>query len=134
VRAQRDRQSGFIREILWLALIVAVVAVVLLDGMALLNARKSAEESAREAAREARVAYSQTQDVESAAEAARAYLAKGGKELVAFDVKTDLDGSPVFVVSTEGHADTYVVHYLRYVGLDGWLEKVTNPGATETST
>jgi heme exporter protein D len=134
VGKQRDHQAGFIREILWLALIVAVVAVVLLDGMALLNARKSAEESAREAAREARVAYSQTQDVDSAAGAASAYLAKAGKKLVAFDVKTDLDGSPVFVVSTEGHADTYVVRYLRYVGLEGWLEKVSNPGATETST
>ena len=29
------RQDGFIREILWVALIIAIIAVVILDGMAI---------------------------------------------------------------------------------------------------
>ena len=57
--APLTRQDGFIREVVWLAVIVAVVAVVLLDAMALFNAHQSSHDNASSAAREAQTEYAQ---------------------------------------------------------------------------
>lgn len=126
-------QDGFIREVLWLALVVVIVAVIVLDAMSLVNARRSVEDSAATAAREARNYYYQTQDVASAEDAAKSYLQKNSKDFVAFETSRSLDGSLVFNVSASGHAETYVFKYLGYVGLRDWVDKGVHPSTTQSS-
>lgn len=128
------RQDGFIRQVFWLGLIVAVAAIVFLDGMALFNARQSVHRSAAKAAIEARDIYTETQDVARAELAAQAYLAKNNKELTAFRMSHSLDGTPVFNVSAKGHAETYAFKYLRKLGLKDWVNRMMNPTTTEAST
>ena len=127
------RQDGFVREILQLALVVAVAALVVLDAMALFSAYRSVEDSAASAALEARNAYYETQSVASAQVVAKASLAKNGKKFIDLDTSRSMDGTLVFHVSAQGHAETYAFKYLGYVGLSGWVERMTNPTSTESS-
>jgi len=128
-----QRQDGFAREVLQLALIVAVVAFVFLDALALFNAHRTVEDSAAAAALEARNVYYETQDVAGAKRAAQASLKQNGKEFVGLDTSRSLDGTLVFSVSAKGHADTYAFKYLGYVGLKDWVERVTDPTSTQSS-
>ena len=127
------RQDGFVREILQLALIVAVAALVVLDAMALFGAYRSVEDSAASAALEARNAYYETQSVASAQVVAKASLAKNDKKFIGLETSRSLDGTLVFHVSAQGHSETFAFKYLRYVGLKGWVERMTNPTSTDSS-
>ena len=124
------RQDGLLREALWIGFVVAIAAVVLLDGMALFGAHQSVGDSAATAAREARNTYYQTQDVARAELAAKGYLEKDGKVLTEFSTSRGLDGALLFNVSATGHAETYAFKYLSYVGLDDWVDRTTNPTTT----
>jgi hypothetical protein len=128
------RQDGFIRGVVWLGLVVAVVALVVLDGMALFGVRRSAEESASAAAGEARNVYFQTQDMTSAQIAAQEYLTRSRMTLASFETEQSLDGSLVFKVTAKAHTDTYAFKFLGYVGLKGWVNRATDPVVTESAT
>ena len=131
--ARLRRQDGFIREILWLVLVLAILAIVVLDGLAIFTANQSVGDDSRRAAVEARTEYAQTVDVGAAKLAAHQYLIKANKKLVAFASSTSTDGTTVFTVTAGAHADTYAFKFLRYVGLKKWVNEVTNPTATGTS-
>jgi heme exporter protein D len=126
-----SRQDGFIREILWVALAIAIVAVVLLDAMSIFNAHQTAREKATNAARNARTDYAQTLSLPSAKIAARQYLARSGLELVSFSAARDADDTRVFTVEAKAEADTYVFKFLGAIpGLDEWVDDMTHPTAT----
>jgi hypothetical protein len=127
------RQDGFIREILWLVLGLAVLAIVVLDGLAVFAAHQSVKEDAKRAASEAQNEYVQTLDLTAAKLAAQQYLIKANKTLVAFSAATGLDGSMVITVKATAHADTYAFKLLRYVGLKKWANQMTNPTGTATA-
>ena len=131
--ARLRRQDGFIREILWLGLAIAVVAVVLLDAMALFNAHQSTHDNASAAATAARDDYSQTTDVAQAKAAAQESLARNGDKLIAFSTGRDVNTDLVFTVEAQGHAHTYVFHFLRYVGLKKLVNTLSDPTAAEGS-
>ena len=131
--ARLRRQDGFIREILWLALGLTILAVVVLDGLAIFSAHQSVKEDAKRAAREAETEYVQTQDLAAAKFAAQQYLIKANKTLVAFSTATGIDGAAVFTVKAKAHADTRVFKLLGYVGLKKWANQMTNPTGTGAS-
>ncbi|MCX6364450.1 MAG: hypothetical protein NTW58_09850 [Actinobacteria bacterium] len=131
--ARLRRQDGFIREILWLAVGLAIFAVVVLDGLAIFTASQSVEGDAATAAAEAHTEYVQTTDLAAAKLAAQQYLIKSNKKLVAFSSATGLDGTTVITVKAKAHADTHVFQFLRYVGLKKWVNQTTNPTGTGTS-
>jgi len=131
--ARLRRQDGFIREIIWLAVILAVLAVVVLDGLAIFSAQQSVKGDAERAAEEAHTAYVQTPDLAAAKLAAEQYLIKSHKKLVAFSSTTGLDGGIVMTVKAKAHADTYAFKFLRYVGLTKWVNEMTNPTGTGTA-
>lgn len=127
------RQDGFIREILWVALAIAIVAFVLLDAMALFTTHQSVGDNAATAARDARTEYAQTLSLPAAKIAAQQYLAKSGTELVAFSTERSPEGALVFKVKAKAEADTYVFKYLGMIpGLKKWVERTTHPVATGT--
>ncbi len=128
------RQEGFIREILWVALAIAIVAVVLLDGMSIFTAHRSVGDDSTAAAREARTEYAQTLNLPAARLASEQYLLKSNLELVKFSTSQGDGGTLVFSVKARASAHTYVFKYLRLIpGLEKWVQRTTHPTATGTS-
>jgi Flp pilus assembly protein CpaB len=131
--ARLRRQDGLIREAIWLFVIIAIFAVVLLDGLALFHANQSVRDSATAAANEARNAYSQTPTLAAAQLAAQDYLNRAGITFVALRAERATDGSITFNVTAKTHIDTYAFKYLRYVGLKKWVQQTSNPSVTRSS-
>lgn len=131
--SQRSRlrgQDGFIREVIWIAVILAVIAVVILDGMAIFGAYQSADD-ASSAADEARTEYAQSLNVEAAKQAAEEYLAKSDIELVDFKAARTESGTVRFTVTAKATADTYAFRYLAVIPpLEDWVERTTHPTRT----
>jgi Flp pilus assembly protein TadG len=131
--ARLRRQDGLIREAIWLVVIIAIIAVVVLDAFALFHANQSVRDAASAAANEARNAYSQTPTLAAAKLAAQDYLNQTGVTLVALSSTRATDGSITFTVTARAHADTYAFKYLRYVGLKKWVQQTSNPSVTRSS-
>ena len=132
--ARHSGQSGFIREVVWLAVIVGVIAVVMLDAMALFNAHQSSHDEAAAAVREAQTEYAQTTNVAQAKLASEHYLDKSHVQLVAFKATGVQEGTMGFEVTTTAHAKTYAFKYLSYVpGLKDWVKRMANPVSTESA-
>jgi hypothetical protein len=132
--AHLRRQEGFIRGILWLALILAIGAAALLDGMAIFTAHQSAKDDAATAAQEARNTYAVSQSVAAAKLAAGQYLLKANDRMTSFATSQTSDGNILFTVGAKAHADTYAFKYLAHVpGLKKWVTGVTNPTAVRSS-
>ena len=129
-RSRLRSQDGFIREVVWIAVILGVIAVVILDGMAIFGAYQSADDAAS-AAEEARTEYAQTLDVPTAKLAAEQYLAKSDLEMIDFKaVQTD-GGTVKFTVTAKASADTYAFRYLGMIPpLEDWVDRTTHPTRT----
>jgi hypothetical protein len=123
-------QDGFVREILWMALVIVVIAVIVLDGIAIFSAHQTVKDEAAQAARAASTEYVQSPSPDSARLAALGELQGNNLRLTHFTVSTAPDGSPMFTVTARAHADTRLFRYLSYLGLKKWVNKVTNPSAT----
>ena len=132
-RARLRRQDGFIREILWLALWLTILAIVVLDALALFNAHQSVKGDAQRAAEEAHNVLVLTPDLGAAKLAAQQYLIRSNKTLVAFSSAPGIEGGTVITVKARAHANTYAFKFLRYVGLTKWVNEMTNPTGTGTS-
>ena len=129
-RARLRGQDGFIREVVWIAVILLVIAVVILDGMAIFSAYQSADD-ATSAAEEARTEYAQTLSVPAAKLAAEQYLAKSGIEMTSFKAVQTADGTVKFTVTATSTADTYVFGYLGKIPpLKDWVDRTTHPTRT----
>jgi Flp pilus assembly protein TadG len=131
--SQRSRlrsQDGFIREVIWIAVILGIIAVVILDGMAIFRAYQSADDAAS-AAEEAHTEYVQTLNAPAARLAAEQYLAKSGLEMTDYKaVQTD-NGTVKFTVTATASADTYAFRYLGKIPqLKDWVERTTHPTRT----
>jgi hypothetical protein len=135
MRRTRHAQSGFIREVFWLAVIIGVVALVMLDALALFNTHQASHSNAATAAREAQAVWLQTQSLEQAKQAAQQFLIRHGEKLVAFkSVSATQDTSPGFEVTDTAHAKTYVFKYLVHVpGLKNWVLHLEQPVSTEST-
>ncbi len=127
-------QDGFIREVVWLLVIVGVIAVVLLDALALFNTHQKSHDAAASAVREAQTEYAQTLNVARAKQAAQEYLQKSGARLVTFESTGLVEGSMGFAVTATVRAKTYAFRYLDKVpGLEDWVDGIINPVSTEAS-
>ena len=131
--ARLHRQDGFIREILWLAVGLAILAIAVLDGLAIFSAHQSVKGDAERAAEDAHIELVQTSDLGAAKLAAQQYLIKADKKFVDFSSAAGLDGGTVITVEAKAHADTYAFKLLRYVGLTKWVDEMTNPIGTGTA-
>jgi Flp pilus assembly protein TadG len=130
-RARLRSQDGFIREAIWIFVILTVIAVVILDGMAIFNAYQSAGDSATNAADAARTDYAQTTNAADAKLAADEYLAKKGLEMKGFKAVQTPDGTVQFTVTARATADTYAFHYLASIPpLKDWVERTLHPTRT----
>lgn len=121
-------EEGFIREVVWIVVILAVIAVVVLDGMALFNAYQSAETSSGDAAEAAVTEYAQSLDVQAAKVAANEHLAKNGLELVKFSAVRTSTSTVKFTVTAKATADTYAFRFIGVVPqFKAWEQRTTHP-------
>ena len=127
-RSRQRGQDGFIREAIWIVVILTIIAVAILDGMAIFNAYQSAGDSATNAADAARTEYAQSVSVSAAKLAADAYLSKKGLEMVNFKAAQAADGNVLFTVTAKATADTYAFHLLGGIPqLKHWVARMTHP-------
>jgi glutathione S-transferase len=132
-RSRLRSQDGFIREVVWIVVVLAVIGVVVLDAMALFNAHQSARDTAK-AAREAKVEYAQSLNVPLARLAARNYLVRSGLEMVDFKAVQTQAGSVRFTVEAQADADTYAFRYLGGIPqLEDWVERTAHPTSTSSA-
>ncbi len=131
--AGREGQGGFVRELLWVSLVVLVGAVVILDAVSLYSAYERVRKDSDDAARLARQVHLQVLDVRQAEQAARALLERRGDQLTSLETEGSGEAT-VFIVAATRHVDTYAFGYLVYIpGLDGWVERQLNPTAKARS-
>ena len=137
VRFARLRaEDGLIRGIVGLALILAVIAVVVVDSISMFSASQKVDSDAHSAATAARFAYSQTTNLTNfgpAERAAKQLLRRGGDKIISVKHQAT-GGEPLFIVSASRTAHTYVLKYcthLPWIGkqIGRWL----HPHSTGTS-
>ena len=134
-RSARVRsQDGFIREVVWIAVILAIIAVVILDGMAIFNAYQSAGNGSADAAKAGLAEYAQTTNVQAAELAARAHATKKGIEIVKFSMGKTPEGGYTVTVTGKTTAETYAFRYLGWIPpLKDWVERTTHPERTNSA-
>ena len=132
--ARLRSQDGFIREVVWIAVILAIIAVVILDGMAIFNAYQSAGNGSADAAKAGLTEYAQTTNVQAAELAAQEHATKKGVEIVKFSMGTTPEGGYTVTVTGKTTAETYAFHYLGLIPpLKDWVERTTHPVRTESA-
>ena len=132
--ARLRSQDGFIREVVWIVVILTIIAVVILDGMAIFNAYQSAGNGSADAAKAGLTEYAQTTNVQAAELAARDHANKSGIEIVKFSVGKTPEGSYTVTVTGKTSADTYAFRYLGLIPpLKDWVERTTHPVRTDSA-
>ena len=131
--ARLRAEDGLIRGILVLCLILAIIAVVVLDSFAMFSASQKIDSDTRGAANAAQATYIQTTNFVSAEQAAKDLLRHAGDKIIRVKSKATAD-APVFTVSASRDAHTYVLKYgthLPWIGkqIGRWL----HPHSTGTS-
>ena len=127
-RSRLRSQDGFIREVVWIVVILAIIAVVILDGMAIFNAYQTAGNTSDDAAQAALTEYAQSQNASAAKLAAEEQLGKAGLQMVGFKFSQTPEGTTKVTVTAKDHADTYAFHFLGAIPpLKDWVERTTNP-------
>lgn len=127
-RARLRNQDGFIRELVWLVVGLAVLSVVILDGMAIFNAYRSAGDESANAASAALVEYAQSTSMQAGELAAKAYLNEKGLEFVDFSATRTDEGATRVTVTATADTDTYAFHYLGNIPpLKDWVERTAHP-------
>jgi hypothetical protein len=133
-RSRLRNQDGFIRGLVWMVVILAVISVVILDGMAIFNAYQTAGDGSGDAAEAAITEYAQTTSVEAAKLAAEEHAAKSGLEIVKFSVSQTTEGGAMVTVTGKTSADTYAFHYLGLIPpFKDWVERTKHPVRTNSA-
>jgi hypothetical protein len=127
-RSRLRNQDGFIRGLVWIVVVLAVLSVVILDGMAVFNANQTADNASGDAAEAALTEYAQSTNLTAAKLAAEEQAAKSGLEIVKFSVVKDAEGNYKVKVTGKASADTYAFHYLSVISpLKDWVARTTHP-------
>ena len=133
--ARLRSQDGFIREVVWIVVILAIIAVVILDGMAIFNAYQSAGNGSADAAEAGLTEYAQTTNVQAAELAAQAARQQEGDR----DRRSSRWARPpraatTVTVTGKTSAETYAFHYLGLIPpLKDWVERTTHPVRTDSA-
>jgi hypothetical protein len=133
-RSRLRNQDGFIRGLVWIVVVLAVISIVILDSMAIFHAYQGASSASGDAAQAALTEYAQSTNLTAAKLAAEEQAAKQGLQIVAFSVGKTPEGNYEVTVKGKTSADTYAFHYLGMIGpLKDWVERTTHPVRTNTA-
>ena len=134
------RQDGFVRGSILIAAVIVVVAVLVLDTVAVVNASLGVRQNATDAADQALATYVETENSGMAMASASTFLKLHDSTLVKHDsvLKPTLGGptQATVTITAVRKPHTYVLHYFQTLpwGIGPWVHKTLNPRATETNT
>jgi hypothetical protein len=139
VRLSRWRQQdGFVREAVQIAAVIVILAVLVLDGVAVIQTSLGVRQNATDAANQALTTYVQTENVEMAMQSASTFLKLHDATLLRSEsaLTKNYDPSQSRVTITAAKTPhTYVFHYFQSLpwGIGTWFHKILHPQATETN-
>jgi hypothetical protein len=135
------RQDGFVRGTILIAVIIVVLAVLVLDTVAVVNASLGVRQNATDAADQALSTYVETENTGLAMASAATFLNLHDSVLIrqSSAFKPSKTGGPAqstVTITAVRQPHTYVLHYLQSLpmGIGPWIHKTLNPRATETNT
>jgi len=139
VRLPRWRQQdGFVREAVQIAAVVVILAVLVLDGVSVIQTSLGVRQNATDAANQALTTYVQTESTDMAMQSASTFLKLHDAVLLrsqsALSKNYDPSESRVTITASKT-PHTYVFHYFQSLpfGIGGWFHKILHPQATETN-
>jgi len=132
-----QRQDGFVREVVYTAAILVIVAVIVLDVVSVVNTSLGVRQNATDAANQAFSTYVQTDNSGIAMTSASTFLKlhdatmlKGESHLTSSPAGPDQARVSITATKTP---HTYLFHYFQSLPWVGpWFHKVLHPQATET--
>jgi hypothetical protein len=133
------REDGLIREPLKYLAIVIIVALLVLDGIAVLTANLGVRQNASDAAQQALTAYIQTNSAPEAMQSAATFLSTHDAKLVVAtsSLKPSAQGSSAAVVTITAtrKAHTRLFHLLEAApwGVGSWIRGLLNPSSTRST-
>lgn len=132
--ARLREEDGLIRGALWMLLILAIIAAVVLDGFSTFSAHQKVRLDAGDAADAAKHVYVQsTGNIAEARQSAEALLKSSGDHPISVKVGGSSD-EPMFTVTAERPASTYVLKFGTHLpGIGKSIAKLLRPQATESS-
>ena len=131
------RQDGLVREVIKYGAIIVVVAVVLLDVAAVIEAHYAVPQAATDAANAAVTRYVTTSDANQAQDEAKYTLSLRDMAMTAFRLSQGTGGGgTVAYVSDTKEVHTYLFHYFTGLpwGIGPWFTRILNPKATQENT
>jgi Flp pilus assembly protein TadG len=108
-----DERGGILGTLIFLGIVIAIMAIVVVDGTSVYYTYRSASEVTSEAAEIAANTYSNTRDEALASLAAEAYCIEEGYEFISFQVNREVGN--LYEVTCGTQADTYVFKHLPYM-------------------
>jgi hypothetical protein len=129
-------QDGLIRGALLLFVVVAAIAVIILDALGVFSAYQNVRSDAHDAAVQANHAYVQFNSVSAGEQHARDLLRANGDKVISVRTRIDLTvgPDPIFVVTAERPAHTYVLKYAVHLPLIGKaIARLLSQSATRDS-
>jgi Flp pilus assembly protein TadG len=110
---RRDEDGGFLGTAIFLGIVIAIMAVVVIDGISIYNSYRLVSDATKKAAEASAENYSSTRNETRAALAAENYCVEDGYVFVEFYVNRDFGN--LFEVTCSTEADTYVFKHLPYL-------------------
>ena len=126
------------REAVEIAAVIVVLAVLVLDGVAVIQTSLGVRQNATDAANQALTTYVQTENVDMAMQSASTFLKLHDAVLLRSEstLTKNYDPSQSRVrVTAAKTPHTYVFHYFQSLpwGIGHWFHKILHPQATETN-
>jgi len=134
-----QRQDGFLRGVITFAVIIVVVAVLVLDAIAVINAQLGVRQNATDAANQALSNFVLTSNPAVALDSASAFLKIHGSVMIRHESKLTPSaqgpGQATVTIAAFKKPNTYVLHYFQSLpgGMGRWFHKILNPHAVETN-
>jgi hypothetical protein len=125
------RQDGLIREALVVFLVFAIIALIMLDVLAVVSTRRALKQDPGAAARAAADGFALSGSEYAASQEAEKYVANHGARMTAFKMTPNVDTGTTFSVTATKEAPTRVFKYLGYLPWIGnWVKRQLNPQVT----
>jgi len=132
-----QRQDGFVREVVYGAAILVIVAVIVLDVVSVVNASLGVRQNATDAANQAFSTFVQTDNTGIAMMSASTFLKLHDATMLKAESNlTQAPGGPDQArvsITAAKTPHTYIFHYFQSLPWVGpWFHKILHPKATET--
>jgi hypothetical protein len=132
-----QRQDGFVREVVYAAAILVIVAVIVLDVVSVVNTSLGVRQNATDAANQAFSTYVQSDNTDIAMASAATFLKNHNATMLKGESHlTSSAGGPEQArvsITAAKTPHTYLFHYFQSLpGIGPWFHKILHPQATET--